>query len=122
VASDLELFAERIVKMAKARAFTLREARMTIAQGSYSLTKESMRVAEEGIRGMINATSGATTTSYVMIEAALHILAAWVASSQTRSTAAERAADVEELEGLLSSFIDYHCAAKWLPDALRIDN
>jgi hypothetical protein len=95
---------------------------MTIAEGSYALSEESMRVAEEGIRGMIRATSGATVTSFVMIEAALHILAAWVASSQTKSTAAERDADVEEHEGLLSSFIDYHRAVKWLPDPHRIDN
>ena len=63
---------------------------MTIAEGAYSLSDASMRVAGEGIRGMINATAGATVTSYVMIEAALHILAAWVAASQTKSTAAER--------------------------------
>ena len=95
---------------------------MTMTEGSYSLTEESMRFAEEGIRGMINATAGATVTSYLMIEAALHILAAWVASSQSKSTAAERDADVEELKGVLSSFIDYHRAAKWLPDPYRMDN
>ena len=95
---------------------------MTMAEGSKSLSDDSMRVAEEGIRGMINTTAGATVTSYVMIEAALHILAAWVASSQTQSTVAERDADLEELKELLSSFIDYHRAAKWLPDPYRIDN
>ena len=95
---------------------------MTMSEGSYSLSEESMRLAEERVRGMINATAGATVTPYVMIEAALHILAAWVASSQTKSTAAERDADVEELEGLLSSFIDYHRAAKWLPGPHRTDN
>jgi len=95
---------------------------MTMAEGSKSLSDDSMRVAEEGIRGMINATAGATVTSYVMIEAALHILAAWLASSQSKSTAAERDADLEELKELLSSFIDYHRAAKWLPDPYRIDN
>jgi hypothetical protein len=95
---------------------------MSMAEGSNSLNDDSMRVAEGGIHGMINATAGATVTSYVMIEGALHILAAWVASSQTKSTTAERDADVEELKGLLSSFIDYHCAAKWLPDPYRIDN
>jgi len=93
-----------------------------MAEASYSPNGDIMRVAEEGIRGMINATAGRTVTSYVMIEAALHILAAWVASSQTKSTAAERDADVEELQGLLSSFIDYHRVAKWLPDPHRIDN
>jgi len=68
---------------------------------SYSLSNDSMRVAEEGIRGMINATVGATVTSYVMIavtsyviiKAALHIL--------------------EELEESLSSVIEPHHAAKW---------
>jgi len=69
--------------------FGLREVRMTMAEGSNSLSDDSFWVAEEGIRGMINATGGATITSYVMIEAALQILAAWVASSQTKSTAAE---------------------------------
>jgi hypothetical protein len=95
---------------------------MTMVEGSYSLTEESMRLAEEGIRGMINATCGPTITSYVMIEAALHILAAWVASSQTKSTPAERDADIEELKGSLSSFIDYHRTTKWLPEPHRIDN
>jgi len=83
---------------------------MTMAEGSYSLSDDSMRVAEAGIRGMINATTGATIASYlmitatscVMIETALHIL--------------------EELEGLLWSFIDCHRAAEWLPDPHRIDN
>ena len=95
---------------------------MTMAEGSNSLSDDSFWVAEEGIRGMINATGGATITSYVMIEAALQILAAWVAPSQTKSSAAERDADLEELKELLSSFIDYHRAAKWLPDPYRIDN
>ena len=102
----------------------LREVQMTMTEGSYSLSEESMRVAEEGIRGMINATSGATVKSFVMIGAASHILAAWVASSQIRSSAqpAERHADVEELEELLPSFIEYHRTAQWLPNPHRIDN
>ena len=58
----------------------------------------------------------------VMIDAALHILAAWVASSQSKSTAAERDADIEELEQVLSSYIEYHRSAKWLPDPHRADN
>ena len=84
---------------------------MTMAEASCSLSDESMRVAEEGIRGMIK-TAGATVTSYVMIEAALHILAAWAAASETKSTDAGRDGNVEELKGLLSSFVDYHRAAK----------
>ena len=62
---------------------------MTMAEGSKPLSDNSLWVAEEGIHGMINATGGATITSYVMIEAALQILAAWVAPSQTKSTAPE---------------------------------
>ena len=81
--------------------FGLREVRKTMDEVSYSLSNDSMRVAEEGIRGMINATVGATVTSYVMIavtsyviiKAALHIL--------------------EELEESLSSVIEPHHAAKW---------
>jgi hypothetical protein len=63
---------------------------MAMTEGSNPLSDDSLRVAEEGIRERINATAGAAITSYVMIEAALHILAAWVASSQTKSSAGER--------------------------------
>jgi hypothetical protein len=80
---------------------------MKMTEGSYSLGEESMRLAEETTRGMINATCGATIT-YVMIEAALRILAAWVASSQMKSSAAEREADFDDLTELLPSFIEYH--------------
>ena len=95
---------------------------MTMAEGSYSLRKVSMRLAEKGIRGMINASCGASITSYVMIEAALHILAAWVASSQTKSSTAEREADIGDLTELLPSFIEYHRTAQWLPNPHRADN
>jgi hypothetical protein len=61
-------------------------------------------------------------TPDVMINAAFHILAAGVASSQTMSSAAEREADIEELEELLPSYIEYHRAAKWLPDPHRAGN
>jgi hypothetical protein len=71
---------------------------------------------------MINSVSGDKISPDVMIDAALHILAAWVASSQTKSTAAECAADLEELEELLPSYIEYHRSAKWLPDPQRADN
>jgi hypothetical protein len=94
---------------------------MTMGDG-YSLSEQSIRVAEGGIRGMIKAACGVSITSYVMIEAALHVLAAWVASSQTGSTTAERDADFEELERLLASFIDYHRSARWLPNPHRVDN
>jgi hypothetical protein len=45
-----------------------------------------------------------------------------VASSQTKSSADEREADIETLEDLLSSYIEYHRAAKWLPEPHRADN
>jgi hypothetical protein len=45
-----------------------------------------------------------------------------VASSRTKSTTNERDADIEMLEELLPSYIEYHRAAKWLPDAQRADN
>jgi hypothetical protein len=81
-----------------------------------------MKIAEEGIRAMINALGAEAIAPDLMIDAALQILAAWVASSQTRSTGAEREADIEELEELLSSYIEYHRAANWLPDPQRTDN
>jgi len=71
---------------------------------------------------MINALGAEAIAPDVMIDAALHILAGWVASSQTKSTAAEREADIEELEQALPSYIEYHRAAKWLPGPHRADN
>jgi hypothetical protein len=84
--------------------------------------EEALKIAEEDIRGMINALGAEAIAPKVMIDAALHILAAWVASSQTNSTAAEREADIDELEEVLSSYIEYHRSAKWLPDPRRADN
>jgi hypothetical protein len=57
-----------------------------------------------------------------MLNAALHILSAWVAASRTKLTAAEREADIEDRAELLPSFIEYHRSAKWLRDAHRADN
>ena len=71
---------------------------------------------------MINALGPEAIAPDLMIDAALHILAAWVASSQTNSTPAEREADIEELEEALPSYIEYHRSAKWLPDPHRADN
>jgi len=42
---------------------------MTMAEWSNSLSDDSLRVAEEGSRGMIDATAGATIKSCEMIEA-----------------------------------------------------
>ena len=88
----------------------------------YAPSEEVLKVAEEGIRGMLNHVGGEMVSPDVMIDAALHILAAWVASSQTKSLAEEREADIETLEELLPSYIEYHRAAKWLPDPHRADN
>ena len=57
---------------------------------------------------MLNCVGGEMVSPDVMIDAALHILAAWIASSQAKSTAAEREADIETLEALLPSYIEYH--------------
>ena len=57
----------------------------------------------------------------VMIDAALRILAAWVAS-QTISTADGRYADSEELQDLQPLYIEYHRTAGWLPGRHRRDN
>ena len=88
----------------------------------YAPSEEILKIAEEGIRGMLNCVGGEIVSPDVMIDAALHILAAWVASGQVKSTTAEREADIEELEELLPSYIEYHRAAKWLPDPHRVDN
>jgi len=88
----------------------------------YAPSEESFKVAEEGIRGMLNCVGGEMVPPDVMIDAALHILAAWIASSQAKSTAAEREADIDTLEALLPSYIEYHRRARWLPDPHRTDN
>jgi hypothetical protein len=81
--------------------------------------EDAMKIAEEGIRGMINALGPEAIAPDVMIDAALHILAAWVASSQTNATPGEREADIAELEESLPSYIEYHRSAKWLPEPRR---
>ena len=68
-------------------------------------SEEILKVAEEGIRGMLNCVGGEMVSPDAMIDAALHILAAWVASSQAKSTTAEREANIEELEDLLPLYI-----------------
>jgi hypothetical protein len=97
----------------------LQEGKMT---DEYAPSEESLKVAKEGIRGMLNCVGGEMVSPDVMIDAALHILAAWVASSQAKSSSAEREADMEELENLLPSYVEYHRRAKWLPDPHRADN
>jgi len=46
---------------------------------------EIEKIAEAAIRGMVGAVGTETISPHVMIEAALHVLAAWVASSQTHA-------------------------------------
>jgi hypothetical protein len=83
---------------------------------------EVAEVARAGIRGMISALKEEKFSPDLMINAALHILAAWVASSQKRSSASERADDVEHLLNMLPSVVDYHREASWLPDPHRDDH
>jgi hypothetical protein len=98
------------------------EKEVAVMTEEHAPNEAAMKIAEEGIRGMINALGAEEIAPDVMIDAALHILAAWVASSQTNSTPTEREADIEQLEEALPSYIEYHRAAKWLPDPHRADN
>jgi len=84
--------------------------------------EEIEKVAQAGIRGMVGALGTETVSPHVMIDAALHVLAAWVASSQANSPATERAEDLEELIDILPSYIEYHLTAGWLPEPRRSDN
>jgi len=83
---------------------------------------EIEKVAHAAIRGMVGAVGTKTISPHVMIDAALHVLAAWVASSQTHSPVDEREEEIEELAEILPSYIEYHRSAGWLPDPRRHDN
>ena len=83
---------------------------------------EIVKVAEAGIRGMVGAIGREKVSPDVMINAAMHVLAAWVASSQTNSLATEREEEVEELVELLASYVEYHRTAGWLPNPHRSDH
>jgi hypothetical protein len=83
---------------------------------------EIEKVAQAAIRGMVGAVGTETVSPHVMIDAALHVLAAWVASSQTHTPAVEREEEIEELLDVLPSYIEYHRTAGWLPDPRRHDN
>jgi hypothetical protein len=80
------------------------------------------KIAQAAIRGMVGAVGSETISPHVMIDAALHVLAAWVASSQTHSPVAERDEEIEELLEVVPSYIEYHRSARWLPDPRRHDN
>ena len=83
---------------------------------------EIVKVADAAIKGMIGALKTEMISPHVMIDAALHVLAAWVASSQTHSPIGERAEEVEELLDVLPSYIEYHRTAGWLPEPHRNDH
>ena len=80
------------------------------------------KVAQAGIRGMVSAVGREIIPPHVMIDAALHVLAAWVASSQTHSPIGKRDEEVDELLEILPSYIEYHRTAGWLPEPHRHDN
>jgi hypothetical protein len=83
---------------------------------------EIEKIAKAAIRGMVGAVGSETISPHAMIDAALHVLAAWVASSQTHSPADERDEEIEELLEVVPSYIAYHRSARWLPDPWRHDN
>ena len=88
----------------------------------YQPEAEVVKVAEAGIKGMITAVNREVISPHLMIDAALHVLAAWVASSQTHSPTGEREEEVEELLEVLPSYIEYHRTAGWLPEPHRNDH
>ena len=88
----------------------------------YEPEGEIVKVAEAGIKGMIAAVNKEMISPDVMIDAALHVLAAWVASSQTHSPTSERDEEVDELLEILPSYIEYHRTAAWLPEPHRNDH
>jgi hypothetical protein len=88
----------------------------------YEPEGEIVKVAEAGIKGMITAVNKEMISPHVMIDAALHVLAAWVASSQTHSPTGEREEEVDELLEILPSYIEYHRTAGWLPEPHRNDH
>jgi hypothetical protein len=83
-----------------------------------------VKVAEAGLCGMIEGAQGQGQdfSPDLMINAALHILSAWVASSQKNSSSAEREADLNDLLELLPGCIEYHRTARWLPNPHRTDH
>jgi hypothetical protein len=83
---------------------------------------EIEKVAQAAIRGMVGAVGTEIISPHVMVDAALHVLAAWVASSQATSSVAEREEEIEELVEILPSYIEYHRKAGWLPEPHRNDN
>ena len=83
---------------------------------------EIEKIAQAAIRGMVGAVGTETISPHVMIDAAMHVLAAWVASSQTHSPVVEREEEIEELLNFLPSYVEFHRTAGWLPEPHRNDN
>jgi hypothetical protein len=77
----------------------------------------AITVAEAGVKAMISALQAQRVPAEVMVDAALHIMAAWEASTQSRFTVAERETCLQELMEMLPSHVDKSRAASWLPDA-----
>ena len=81
--------------------------------------EEIEKVAQAGIRGMVGALGRETISPHVMIDAALHVLAAWVASSQTNSATSEREEEVEMVFFPLAHH--FHHRRLHLPPGLDVD-
>jgi hypothetical protein len=84
--------------------------------------EEVEKVAQAAIRGMVGAVSKETISPHAMIDAAMHVLAAWVASSQAHSAVIEREEEIEELLNVLPSYVEFHRTVGWLPEPHRNDN
>ena len=67
---------------------------------------------------MVGAISGDKVSPDMMIDPAMHIVAAWVAYL-TKSSASQREEEVEELVEMLP-YIEYHRTAGWLPDLTAV--
>jgi hypothetical protein len=83
-------------------------------QESYQPDGEIEKIAQAGIAGMVGVVSGEILPP--------DVIAAWVASSQTKSSATEREEEVEALAEMLPSYIEYHRTARWLPNPHRGDH
>jgi hypothetical protein len=82
--------------------------------------KNAIKIAEAGVKAMICTLRERNVPADVIVDAALHILAAWEASRDTNFTAAERETCLHELMQMLPSDIDRRRAARWLPDAFDV--
>jgi hypothetical protein len=98
------------------------EAKEGVMQQGYQPEAEIVKVAEGGIAGMVGAISGEKVSPDMMIDAVMHIVATWVASSQTKSSASQCEEEVEELVEMLPWYIEYHRTAGWLPEPHRGDH